>query len=80
MDHPTPAPHSDAAVAATIRRHMGDTTTERQLANETLIPRTTLNRKMQARASFTVSELAGIAAVLGVSVPDLLAEAEEVTA
>ncbi|WP_243061199.1 helix-turn-helix transcriptional regulator [Nocardioides sp. SR21] len=54
--------------------------TQLGVAEESGIPRTTLIRRLRGLSAFTVAELEAIAAVLGTTVSNLLAAAEQADA
>ena len=70
---------SDQRLAAVIEGHRLDSKrTYRGLADETLIPLTTLHRNLQSdEGAFTVTQLRRIALAFDVTVSELMAEAEK---
>lgn len=50
---------------------------QKYIAEESLIPRTTLSRKMNGVGEFSVPEIYRISKVLGISVTELIPEDEE---
>lgn len=76
MGHP-----SSVELAEIVRNAVADQGLSiRDLASATLIPRTTLDRRLAGASPFTVPELRAIAACLGTSGSALLAAAEAVAA
>lgn len=63
---------SDAAASAIRKRGL----TQREVANASGIPLTTLHRKLSGKSPLTVIDLALICEVAGVSVLDVVLEAE----
>lgn len=77
MVHITPTTQQVAEVIAGSLAEAG--ITQRQASEQTAIARTTLARKMNT-GDFTVAELVAIAQLLGTTVTDLVARAEDVAA
>lgn len=68
-------PPTTLTVAERVRSAMVEKgLTPKGLADDAGIPRTTLNRRLTGKSSFTLNELDAIAPSLGVTAADLLAD------
>lgn len=71
------SPPSNQTIAQRVRVAMDDSgQSEKSLADETGIARTTLRRRLSGGSSFTTAELTSICPLIGASLIDLLADEE----